>query len=314
MPCVASTYALVVATHALILGIACTGVNLLLGYVGLLSLGHAAFYGLGAYAGGLLYLFGNVTSFEIYLLTGLGASTLLAALLGLLCVRVTRIYFTILTLAFTQMLYSLFVTGIVFRVWGDLGKGVFFVGEGGLYLPRFTIAGRDIPPETFPTVLYYIVAALFVASLLLMWRIVNSPFGKALQAIRDNETRAMCIGIRIRAYRWGAFVISGLLAGLAGGLAGELDRQVTPEQLDWLTSAQLIVASVVGGTRHFWGPVIGAVALTVLQELALRSVGHHGAVLGVLLIAVVFVLPGGIAAGAIALSGRMGKRWGRGSS
>jgi branched-chain amino acid transport system permease protein len=312
MPWGVSTYVLVVATHALILGIASTGVNLLLGYTGLLSLGHAAFFGLGAYAGGLLYLFGNLTSFESYLLSGVAASTLLAALLGFLCVRVTRIYFTILTLVFTQMVYSLFVAGIVFRLWGDLGKGVFFVGEGGLYLPRFTVGGRDIPPETFSTVLYYIVAALFLGSLWLMWRIVNSPFGMALRAIRDNETRAVCLGIRIRAYRWAAFVISGLFVGLAGGLAGELDRQVTAEQLDWLMSAQLILASVVGGTRHFLGPAIGAVALTLLEEFALRSVLHHGLVLGVLLIVVVFVSPGGIAAGALALADRVGKLFGKG--
>lgn len=311
MPWAVSTYVLVVATHALILGIASTGVNLLLGYTGLLSLGHAAFFGLGAYAGGLLYLFGNLTSFESYLLSGIAASTLLAAGLGLLCVRVTRIYFTVLTLAFTQMVHSLFVAGIVFRLWGDLGKGVFFVGEGGLYLPRFTVGGREIPPDAFSTALYYIVTALFLGSLLLMWRIVNSPFGMALRAIRDNETRAVCLGIRVRGYRWAAFVISGLFVGLAGGLAGELDRQVTAEQLDWLMSAQLILAAVVGGTRHFLGPAIGAVALTLLEEFALRSVLYHGLVLGVLLIVVVFVSPGGIAAGALALADRAEKWFGK---
>jgi len=305
MPGLLSPYALIVVSHALVLGIACTGVNLLLGYGGLLSLGHAAYFGLGAYTGGFLRLFAGLGSLEGYLLSGVAASTLLAALVGALCVRATRIYFTILTLAFAQTVHSLFIAGIVFRLAGDVGKGLFFVGEGGLYLPRLTLAGLEVAPERFHTILYYLIAACFLGSTTLMWRIVGSPFGKALQAIRDNETRAWCIGIRVRLYRWTAFVISGGFAGLAGGLAGELDRQVTPEQLHWLLSAQLVIAIVLGGSRHFLGPAIGALAVTLLHEVALRASLSHGLVLGGLLIAAVFAFPGGVAAGITGIVGKL---------
>ena len=294
VPGLLSPYALVLASHALVLGIACTGVNLLLGYGGLLSLGHAAYFGLGAYTGGFLRLFAGWGSLEGYLFSGVLASTLLAAFVGALCVRATRIYFTVLTLAFAQTVHSLFIAGIVFRLAGDVGTGLFFVGEGGLYLPRLTLAGLDVAPERFPTVLYYLIAACFLGSTMLMWRIVSSPFGKVLQAIRDNETRAWCIGIRVRLHRWTAFVISGGFAGLAGGLAGELDRQVTPEQLHWLFSTQLILTIVLGGTRQFWGPVVGAFAFGILEDLSLRGIEYRGIVLGVLLITIVFAFPGGV--------------------
>jgi branched-chain amino acid transport system permease protein len=305
MPALLSPYALVLASHALVLGIAGTGVNLLLGYGGLLSLGHAAYFGLGAYTGGFLHLFAGQSSLEGYLLSGIAASTLLGGVVGALCVRATRIYFTILTLAFAQVVHSLFIAGIVFRLAGDVGKGLFFVGEGGLYLPRFTLAGAEVTPERFPTVLYYLIAACFLGSTVLMWRIVGSPFGKALQAIRDNEMRARSIGLRVRLHRWAAFVISAGFAGLAGGLAGELDRQVTPEQLHWLFSAQLVVAIVLGGSRRLLGPAIGALAVTLLQELALRASLSHGLVLGALLVAAVFAFPRGVAPGIAAIVAKL---------
>jgi len=150
LPLAVSPYALIVVSHVLILAIACLGVNLLLGYAGLLSLGHAAYFGLGAYAGAFLRVFGYLGSFEAYLLSGLAASTAAAALVGLLCLRATRIYFTILTLAFGQVVHSLFVAGHVFRLAGDVGQGLYFVGEGGLYLPRLTMAGIEVSSERFP--------------------------------------------------------------------------------------------------------------------------------------------------------------------
>jgi branched-chain amino acid transport system permease protein len=304
LPLLISPYALIVVSHALILSIACLGVNLLLGYAGLLSLGHAAYFGLGAYAGGFLRVFGYLGSLEAYLLSGLAASTALAALIGALCVRATRIYFTILTLAFAQVIHSLFVAGHVFRLAGAVGQGLYFVGEGGLYLPRLTMAGFEISADRFAGMLYYVIAATFLVSTVVMWRIVHSPFGKALQAIRDNETRARFVGIPVAWCRWTAFIIAGSFAGLAGALAGELDRQVTTEQLHWLLSAEFVLATVVGGSRHFLGPVLGAVMMTLLEELALRVTLYHSMVLGVLLITAVFVFPGG-AAGLIArLAGR----------
>ena len=247
LPVLLPLYYLIVLERALALSIACLAVNLLLGYTGLLSLGHAAYFGIGAYAGGFLFTFRNVTSFEAYLLAGVLASAALAALVGTLCVRATRIFFTILTLACAQMVHALFVGGAAFRPFGEHGKGFFLIGEGGLYLPRFTIAGRELPPGQFEVAFYYVTLGAFLATALLLSRIVRSPYGMALRAIRDNETRAEFVGVRVRCCRWRAFVISGVFAGLAGALAGQVDRQVTPHQLDWLLSAELVVATVLGG-------------------------------------------------------------------
>lgn len=310
MPLLLSPYHLIELSHALVLAIACLGLNLLFGTTGLLSLGHAAYFGVGAYAGGFLYYFGPVRSLEAYVLSGVISAALLAALIGSLCVRATRIHFTILTLAFAQIVYSLFINGAVFQLFGSLGKGLYFLYEGGLYIPRFTILGIEFTPGAFIPALYYVILAAFGASTWLLWRISRSPFGAALRAIRDNETRAAFVGLPLRRYRWYAFIISGAFVGLAGGLHGQLDRQITPEQLHWLFSAELVLATVLGGTRHFSGPVAGAFAFVVLHDLALRWTEHREAVLGLLLIAVVFAFPGGIAGSAAALLDKVTGRGG----
>jgi branched-chain amino acid transport system permease protein len=262
-------------------------VNLLLGYTGLLSLGHAAYFGTGAYAGAFLFAFGDLGSLEAYLAAGVAAATALAAVSGSVCVRATRLHFSILTLALAQVLHSLFVGGAVFLPFGDRGKGYYFIGHGGFHIPRFTVAGIDPGPEAFVTVLYYIILAAFLSCLGLMWRLVRSPFGTALRAIRDNATRAACVGIPVRSYRWRAFVISAMFTGLAGGLTGQLDRQITPQQLAWFFSIQLVVATVLGGPRNFLGPVTGAFLVVGLKEVALRFALYHNVILGVLLVAIV---------------------------
>ena len=299
VPWILSPYHLIVFSYALVLAIACLGLNLLLGYTGLLSLGHAAYFGVGAYTGGFIFSFFTLTSLELYLLSGVAAATGLAAAIGFLCVQSTRMHFTILTLAFAQMVHALFVSGAVFRLAGGEGQGLFLMGGGGLYIPRFTILGTEFPPETFHTALYYVIAAAFLGCLIPTWVVVNSPFGKALQAIRDDEVRAACIGIRVRRYRWVAFILSGVVMGLAGGLFGQLDRQVTPQRLHWLFSAKLALATVLGGHRLFLGPVIGAFVFTGFQEFALRFTQYHSFILGITLIAVVLALPGGLTGGAI---------------
>jgi branched-chain amino acid transport system permease protein len=292
-------YYVIVMQSALSLSIACLGLNLLLGYTGLLSLGHAAYFGVGAYAGAFLFTFADVTSFEIYLVAGVLASTVLAGAVGALCVRTTRIFFTILTLAFTQTVHALFVSGAAFRPFGEYGKGFFLIGDGGLYLPRFTLGGHELPPGEFEATFYYVVLVAFWLSALVLSRVVRSPFGMALRAIRDNETRAAFVGIPVRRYRWQAFIVSGLFAGLAGALSGQVDRQVTPHQLDWLLSAEFVVAIILGGSRTFWGPVLGAFVTVALKEVALRFALYHGLILGLMLILIVRLLPDGLTAGAV---------------
>ncbi len=311
MPPVLNPYYLIVLGSALAFSIACLSLNLLLGYTGLLSLGHALYFGVGAYAGAFLFTFGDLTSLEVYLGAGLLAAAVLAAMFGFVCVRATKIYFTILTLAFAQIVHALFVSGIIFMPFGAIGRGFFLIGHGGLYLPRFTIAGAEFAPDSFVTVFHYVLVGAFLVSVLLMWRVVNSPFGLGLRAIRDNELRAACIGIPVRCHRWLAFVISAVFAGVAGGLSGQIDRQVTPQQLDWLFSAQLVVATVLGGTRYFFGPILGAFAVVALKEVSLRFALYHSLILGLILVVVVLILPGGLAEGAVALVQRLGRpaRW-----
>ena len=141
-----------------------------------------------------------------------------------------------------------------------------------------------------------------------LWRIDRSPFGSALKAIRDNEQRAAFIGIPVRRYRWFAFVVSGAFVGLAGALYGQLARQITPEQLHWLFSAKLILATVLGGSRDFLGPVLGAIVYVTLDELSSLWVVGRQALMGVLLIGVIFVFPRGLAGGLVALGNRLRRR------
>ncbi|HEU4438467.1 MAG TPA: branched-chain amino acid ABC transporter permease [Methylomirabilota bacterium] len=295
VPLAVNSYYVILTGYALVFSIACLGLNLLLGHAGLLSLGHAAYFGLGAYAGAFLFTFGDVTSFELYLASGVACAVLAASVVGSLCVRTTHIFFTILTLAFTQMLQALFIGGTAFRPFGEVGKGFFLIGHGGLYLPRLTLAGVELEPERFTVVFHYVILAAFAGCSLLMWRLLHSPFGMALRGSRDNEMRARFIGLAVSRYRWIAFVISAAFMAVAGALFGQLVRQITPEQVGWLFNAELVVATILGGTRVFAGPIIGAFVMVALREFAVHFPLSNHLVLGGLLIGVVFICPGGLA-------------------
>ena len=308
MPLILSAYPLFIFSHMLVLAIACLALNLLYGTAGSLSLGHATYFGVAAYAGGFLHRFLSVESLELYLIVGILCSIVFAGVIGFLCVRTSKIFFTILTLALSMVIYSLVINGAVFRLFGGLGWALYLLGGGGLFLPRLTILGSTFAPAQFMVALYYVIVAAFITSMFLLWRISASPFGQALRAIRDNETRAAFIGIPVRLYRWRAFVLSGLFMGIAGGLYGQLARQITPEQLHWLFSAKLVLATVLGGTRHFLGPVLGAFGFVALDEVASRwSVGRY-AVFGILLIVVVLAVPRGIAGALVDLAAAARRR------
>ena len=307
MPQVLSPYILLLFCYALVFALACLGLNLLFGTTGLLSLGHAAYFGIGSYAGAFLYRFYDLDSLELHLLVGVLAATLLAAPIGFLCTRATRIHFAILTLALAQIVHSLFIDGTVFRMFGGVGEALYFLGGGALYIPRLTILGVLHPPGEFIPAFYYVVLVVVVAAGLVLRRIDRSPFGNALKAIRDNETRATFVGLPVRRYRWTAFVISGAFVGLAGGLYGPLTRQITPEHLHWLFSAQLVLAIVLGGSRDFLGPVLGAFAYVALDEISSSWIFGRRALMGILLIAVIFAFPRGIAGGLAAIRDRL--RW-----
>jgi branched-chain amino acid transport system permease protein len=308
-PLFASRYGLIVLSQTLALAIACLGVNLLLGYTGLLSLGHAAYFGLGGYAGAFLFTFGDVQSLELHLLAGTLTAGVTGAVVGLLCTRSGRIHFSILTLAFGQVIHSLFISGAAFRPFGEQGKGFYLIGNGGLYIPRLPIAGQLMEGAAFEVALYYIVLLSFLISLLLMGRIVRSPFGLSLRGIRDNELRAEHVGVAVSRYRWGAFVISASWAGLGGALSAQIDRQVTPQQLDWPQGAYLVAAAILGGTQWLLGPALGAFVVVALREFALRFPDQHLLILGALLVVIARVLPGGIVDAAVSAAVRLSGWW-----
>jgi branched-chain amino acid transport system permease protein len=305
MPSVLALYPLILLCEVLVFAIACMGMNLVFGTAGLLSFGHATFFAISAYAGAFLCRFTPVDSFEIYLIFGVSFSVLLAVALGFLCIRATRIHFTILTLAFCQIVYSLFINGAAFELFGGEGRAIYYVTEGSMYIPRLTLFETPVGPHAFIPVFYNVIVVGFVAAAAVLWRIDHSPFGLALRAIRDNEVRAAAVGIRVQRFRWYAFILSGAFVALAGSLYGQLNRQITPEQLDWLFSAKLILAVVIGGSRQYLGPILGAALFVGLEEVALGWIGFHHAMLGMLLIAAVFLFPTGLAGAVAAVFARL---------
>ena len=261
LPFVVPPYQTVLLSYGLVFAIAALGFNLLLGYTGLLSFGHSAYFGVGAYAVAFVVKYLKIDSMEVLLLAGILGSALVAALFGLLCVRYTRIFFGILTLALSQVLWSL----------------------------------------------AFYVLAIFVICVALMWVIVHSPFGKALQAVRDNETRAEFVGVQVWHYRWVAFLISGIYTGLAGALWVPLNGLTTPDILHWTFSGKIVFFTVLGGFQTFFGPIVGAAIYNYLETYAVGHTVYWQMVLGIVLVVLVLALPAGIVGTAIRLMPRFRK-------
>jgi branched-chain amino acid transport system permease protein len=273
-------------TYGLIAAIAALGFNLLLGYTGLLSFGHSAFFGGGAYTVAFLVKYLKLASMELFLAGSVLISAILSLLFGYVCVRYTRIFFGILTLALSQVLWSL-----AFKFFWVTG------GTDGLRIPTPTLLGMAPTADKMEFLAYryyYYVLAVFAICVVLMWVIVHSPFGKALQAIRDNEIRAEFIGIRIRRYRLIAFVISGIFTGVAGALWAPLNGLASPDILVWTFSGEIVFMTVLGGFRTFVGPIVGAIAFTYLKTYAVGFTVYWQLLLGTVLVVLVLALPTGI--------------------
>jgi branched-chain amino acid transport system permease protein len=288
LPWVVEPYQITLFSYGLVMAIAALGFNLLLGYTGLLSFGHSAYFGVGAYAVALIVKYLNVSSLELFIVGGVLASAAISALFGFVCVRYTKIFFSILTMALSQVLWSL-----AFKFFWVTG------GSDGLRVPTPSLLGTHMPPdEDKMTYLahryYYYVLAIFVVCTALMWVIVHSPFGKALQAIRDNETRAEFVGVQVRHYRWVAFVVSGTYTGLAGALWVPLNGLTTPDILHWGFSGEIVFFTVLGGFGTFAGPIVGAIVFNYLKTFAVGYTVYWQMFLGVVLVTMVMALPTGI--------------------
>jgi len=288
LPYLLAPYQTMLLTYGLVMAIATLGFNLLLGYTGLLSFGHSAFFGVGAYAVAFSVKYLGLASMELFIVGAIVASALVTALFGFVCVRYTRIFFSILTLALSQVLWSL-----AFKFFWVTG------GTDGLRVPTPTLLGKSFAEREDKMAFlahnyYYYVLVLFIACVALLWVIVNSPFGKALQAIRDNETRAEFVGLQIWRYRWIAFMVSGVFTGLAGALWVPLNGLTTPDILYWPFSGEIVFMAVLGGFRTFSGPIIGAVVYNYLKTYAIGFTVYWQLLLGAILVTLVLVLPTGI--------------------
>ena len=270
-----------VLTRVLVLAIAASSLNLVLGFGGLVSFGHAAFVGLGAYTVAIAADAGLTSAWLAWPLA-IGVSSLAAALVGAISLRTRGVYFIMITLAFAQMFYFLAVS---LRAYG---------GDDGLPLAARSTLGwvLDLKDDNH---LYAVALALLVAVLAGLRALLNSRFGWLLQGSRENENRMAALGSPVARVQWGAFVIAGGIAGLAGALLANLNGLVTPHMLHWSQSGQLLVMVILGGTGSLWGGLIGAAVLLGLEE-GLASFTLHGhLLLGAILLAVVLWAPRGIA-------------------
>jgi branched-chain amino acid transport system permease protein len=275
--------------RVMIFAIAAISLNLILGYGGMVSFGHAAYLGIGAYAVGVLSYYGIHDGWLQWPLA-IGASALVALAIGAISVRTSGIYFIMITLAFTQMLYYL---GISIEEYG---------GDDGMRLPsRSQFSGLvDLADGTS---FYYLVLALLVLSMLVVHRLVHSRFGRVLQAARSNEARTLAIGVAPYRYRLTAFVIAGAMCGLAGALLVNHTAYLTPEFMNWTRSGELMFMVILGGIATGSGPLLGAAALLLLEDVlqgwsllpkeAVRD--HWQLYLGIVLVLVVLFAKRGLA-------------------
>jgi len=273
------------ATRIVVMALAAMSLNFLLGFTGVLSFGHAAYFGLGAYGAAMTiaYLAPNTL---LGMAVGVAVATLAAALIGALIVRRRGVYFAMVTIAFGQVFYF-----IAFR-WntvtgGDDGLTGWHRMPIDLGLARLDIYGDD---KAF----YYFVLAIFAVCVGVMAALLNSPFGRTLLAIRENERRARFLGIPVERHIWLSFVISCLFVSVAGALYALLNNFTDPRALHYTLSGNLVIMAVLGGMRSFWGPLIGAAIFVALQDYVSSHTENWMSVIGLVFVLVVRFFPRGV--------------------
>ena len=264
----------------MIFAIAAASLNLILGYGGMVSFGHAAYLGVGGYAVGILAFYG-INDGWLQWSIAIGGSALVALAIGAVSIRTSGIYFIMITLAFTQMLYYL---GISVAEFG---------GDDGMRLKRRSQLGFIDLND--PVQFYYLALVLMLLSIFLVSRIVNSRFGMVLRACRSNEARSRAIGFSPYPYRLAAFVIAGALCGLAGALYGNHTNYITPGLMSWQQSGDIMFMVILGGMATTAGPVLGAFALLLVEDLLSSWTQHWQVILGPLLVLSVIFFRRGLA-------------------
>jgi len=287
LPAVAQPYYITLVLPAFAYGIALLGFNLLFGYAGLLSFGHALFVAIGAYCAAVLSSKLGVRSFEAILIVSGLAAVVVAIPVGMLAVRYVRIFFGILTLAFGMLFHS-----FLFKFYDLTG------GDTGIRVLRPTLLGTafsDLDKTSFLIgPFYYYCMGLLILLGLTMWRIVQSPFGLHLAAIRENPRKAEYLGVRVRLFRLVAFVISAFYCAIGGAILAINTGQADPELAYWTHSGELVFMTVLGGFANFFGPLVGAFAFIFLKSELMSTTQYWRFFLGVTLALIVILFPRGL--------------------
>jgi len=282
-------FVLTLFTRIVIFALAAASLNLIMGYGGMMSFGHAAYLGIGGYAVGIL-AFEGIGSGFIQWPVALAASALFALVIGALSLRTRGVYFIMITLAFAQMAY--YVASGLARYGADDGLTIYKRSDfGGL----INLSNR--------VQFYYLCLGCLFGGIYLIWRIVNSRFGMVIQGLRSNEARMRAIGFPVTRYRLACFVIAGTLYGLAGALLANNTDFVSPAVMFWTRSGDLMVMVILGGMGSLFGPVIGAIVYLVLEEFLSQLTEYWALIMGPLLLLIVLFGRGGI----VGLLGRLSR-------
>jgi len=294
-PAFGESFYIELMTNIMIIAIFAMSLDLLVGFTGLASLGHAAYFGIGAYC--LAIFFGPSESFSIWvaLPVSLAGAALAAFVVGWIAVRTSGVYFIMLTLAFAQMFYYFFFESKHFN--GD--DGIFMFAK-----PEVNIGSLQLMDLGDEVTFYYFTLGVLVAVFLFLVMIIRAPFGQVITGICVNESRVRSLGYATRRYKLVSFVIAGTLAGLAGFLEAAHAGFITPSYLGWHESGTILVVVILGGIGTFYGPIFGAAALVLLEDFLPDLTDHWKLLLGGIIILVVLFLPNGISS----LSGKRFRR------
>jgi branched-chain amino acid transport system permease protein len=290
VPWIGSRYDTFLAGQIVIDALFAVSLNLLLGTTGLVSFGHVAYFGVGAYVCGILMKTYDMPFSLAFPAAGLGAA-LFALISGYFCVRLIKLYFAMLTLAFSQIVWA-----IAYK-WNDVTGG----DQGLPEIPYPHLDWMSAVPGlgdlSVGDRFYLLTLVLVAVSLAVVHRVIRSPFGRVLTTIRDNPERAAFLGINVRLYQLAAFVVAGGLAGLAGALYGIFSRGVFADFVFWSKSAEILIMTILGGIGFFWGPPVGAAVLVWLNQIITDYTQYWSFVLGAILLVLLFGFPGGIVGG-----------------
>jgi branched-chain amino acid transport system permease protein len=281
-PALGEPFYVIVFARIMIWAIAAVSLNLIMGYGGMISFGHAVYLGIGGYTIGIL-AFHGVNNAWIQWPLGIGICALISLIFGAISLRTRGVYFIMITLALAQMIFFLSVSAE--RYGSDDGLNILARSDFGL--PFYNLSDK--------LTMYYTIFAFLLLSVFVSWRLIHSRFGVVMRAAKSNDTRVQAVGVSTYRYRLTAFVIAGVMCGIAGMLQANLENFVSPDMMNWPRSGELIFMVVLGGMSTLFGPVTGAFVFLMLSEILATWTIHWHIIFGPFLVLVVIFARGGIA-------------------